>query len=149
MCYAQSVDAAHMTSGTGGDEHIARRQRLRWSIQIKQMFLSLEHDTVLRFLVDFDLGVIGTHMTLCARGRQTGDVNRTRVPRMAGRAVANRAVGVRPPDAVALLTTAYDRGAALHLHKRMWWSPSSAGLIGFRKINLFGGEALFAIHGSP
>src|ERR1051326_4528451 len=126
-----------MTSGTGGNEHIARRQRLRWSIKIKQMLLSLEHDTVLRFLVDFDLRVIGTHMTLCARGRQTGDVNRTRVPRVAGCAVANCAVGVRPADAVALLTTAHDRGATLHLHKRMWRPPSSAGLIGFRKIDLF------------
>src|ERR1043166_1061946 len=138
-----------MTSGTGGNEHIARRQRLRWSIQIKQMPLSLEHDTVLRFLVDFDLGMIGTHMTLCACGRQPRDVNRTGVPRVAGCAVADGAVGVRPPHAMALLTAAHDRGSALHLHKRMWRSTGSTGLIGFRKTDLFRGEAFFAVHGSP
>ena len=55
MSDAQAVDAAHMTSGAGGDEHIAGRQTLGRSIEIQQVLLGLEHDSVFGFFIDFNL----------------------------------------------------------------------------------------------
>ena len=31
----ESVDAAHLACRTGGDEHVARRQGLRWSVEVE------------------------------------------------------------------------------------------------------------------
>ena len=71
-------------------------------VEVQQIFLRCEHDAVLRFLVDFDLRMVGPHVALAAGGGQPGDARRKGVPRVAGGAGADGAVGVGLADAVAL-----------------------------------------------
>ena len=56
-------------------------------------------DAVLRFFVDFLLRMIGTEMALAAVLRLPGPAGREIVPRVAGRAGAERAVEIQPADA--------------------------------------------------
>ena len=51
----EAVDAAHVARRTGRHEHVASRKRARIGVELQQIALSREHDTVLRFVVDLDL----------------------------------------------------------------------------------------------
>ena len=146
---AHAIDAAHVTSRAGGHEHVARGEGFWRRIEIEQVLLRLKHYAMLRFLVDFDLRMVGTHVALRAGAGQAGNANRTGVARMAGRAVANCAVGVWFAHAVALLAAAGHRRCALRLHKGMWRAPSASRLVGFRKIHLLRRKSLLAVNRGP
>jgi hypothetical protein len=49
------VQAAHVAGRAGRHEHVARRQRLGRRVQLEQLLLRMEHDAVLRFLVNLEL----------------------------------------------------------------------------------------------
>lgn len=67
------------------------------------MLLSLEHYPVLRFFVDFNLRVVGPHMTLRASGGQSSDAHGCGVPGVTKGASSNGSVVIWLSDAVALL----------------------------------------------
>src|SRR5215472_5480100 len=113
------------------------------------MLLRLEHDAVLRFFVNFDLRMVGTHVALRASGGQARDAHGSRVARVASGAIPDGSVGVGLSDAVALLASAGHGGGAFELHERMRRPARSAGLKGLRKFYLFGSEVLHAVNRSP
>ena len=147
--HTDAVDAAHVAGRTRRYEHVARGQGLGWGIEIQQMLLSLEEYAVLRFFVDFDLRVIGTHVTLGAGAGKARDADGTGVSRVTGRAIANRTVAVRFSYTVTLLAAASHRRAAFELNKGMRGTASSTGLVGFREIHLLWRESFLSVDGSP
>ena len=88
-------------------------------VQLQQLLLGVKHDAVLRLLVDLELRVVRPHVALPAGRRQPRDRHRRRVPRVAGRAGADRAVVVRLADAVALGAAARRGRRPFELHQRM------------------------------
>src|SRR5262249_23472834 len=106
--YLLAIEPAHVTGGAGGNKHFARRELLRGDAKFELPSLGREHDAVLRFVVDFELRVVGAHVTLATRGRQAGDLDGRSVPGVAGGAVADRPVRVRLADPVALGTATDD-----------------------------------------
>ena len=101
--YLQAVDAAHVTGGAGGHEHIAGTEGLGIGIELEQALLRGEHNAVLGFVVDLDLRVVGAHVALSAGGGETGESDGTGVAGVAGGAVADGAIFIGLADGVALL----------------------------------------------
>ena len=149
MGNAHTVDAAHVTGGTGRDEHVSGGEGFWWGVQIQQALLCLKHHAVLGFVVNLDLRMVRAHMTLRTSAGQAGDSDRTGVPCMASGAVADGTVAVGLADAVALVATASHRGRSLRLHKRVRWPAASSRLICFRKIHLLGTESFLTVDGCP
>src|SRR5262249_11206620 len=93
--------------------------------------------------------MIWTEMALTARRRQPRDRDRTRVPRMTRRARADRAVGVRLADAVAVCAAARHRRWSLELYERMRRPSCVAGLKALGEVDLLSFESFGAEHGGP
>src|SRR3954454_17889184 len=66
---ANAVDSVHMASGARGNKHVTCCQLLRFNFQGQHMLLCLEHNAVLGFLIDFDLRMVGAHVTLSTSAR--------------------------------------------------------------------------------
>ena len=115
VCNLKAIDAAHVARGTGWHKHVSRRKCSRIGIEVEQISLRSEHHTVLRFVVDLDLRVIGTHMALAACGRKTRKSHRTRVAGMALSTSADRSIVIGLADGMALL--AARRGGRVSLRK--------------------------------
>src|SRR5262249_60285742 len=106
--------------------HFALSELLRGDAKFDLPSLGREHDAVLRFVVDFELRVVGAHVTLATRGRQAGDLDGRSVPGVTGGAVADRPVRVRLADPVAL-GKATDAGRlALQGHHSIPGAPARA-----------------------
>ena len=71
----EAIDTAHVTRCAGGHEHIPCRKRAWVGIKLQQVALSREHDTVLRFVVNLNLGVVWPHVALTARTGQSRKLN--------------------------------------------------------------------------
>src|SRR5215469_14028660 len=106
------------------------------------MSLGLKQHSVARFLIDFNLGMIRTHVTLRTGAWEPCDSNRTGVPCVTDSAVSDRAVSIRLAYAMALLTTTGLRRRSFQLSQRVGGATGTSRLIGLRKIHLFGGEPL-------
>src|SRR5215831_15326792 len=86
--------------------------------------------------------MVWPHVALATRARQTRDGHRTRVPRMARRAIADAPVVLRLADRMALRTTAADRQAAgRREHRQLHGVPCAA--------HEFGGHRASAAHVWP
>src|SRR5579859_1591452 len=144
-----AIDAAHVAGGAGGHEHVAGGQSFGWGIEIQQIFLGLEDNTVLGLFIDLDLRVVGPHVALGASAGQAGDADGAGVTGVAVGAVADGAIGVGPANAVTLLAAAGHGRSALERDERMRRTAGASWLIGFGKIHLLGGESFFAIDGGP
>ena len=70
VCNLKAVDAAHVARGASGHKHVASRKCARIGVQFQQIALGGEHNPVLRFVVNLDLRVIGTHVALPTRAWQ-------------------------------------------------------------------------------
>jgi hypothetical protein len=55
VCNLEAVDATHVAGRAGRHKHISRSKRAWVGIKLKQIALSGEHDTMLGFVVNFDL----------------------------------------------------------------------------------------------
>src|SRR5215470_6076590 len=104
------------------------------------MSLGLKQHSVARFLIDFNLGMIRTHVTLCTRAG---------VPCVTDGTVSDRAVSVRPSHTMALLTPTGFRRRSFQLRQWISGATGTSRLIGLRKIHLLGGEPLLAMDRSP
>src|SRR5579872_204686 len=93
--------------------------------------------------------MIGAHVTLRTRSGEPRERDRARMARMAGRAGADRAIGIRFSDAVTLFAAADHRRSAFERHKRMWRPLRISGLIRFREGDLFGTETFLAVNRRP
>src|SRR4051812_5128879 len=71
------------------------------------------------------------------------------MPGVTRRARADCAVGIGPPDGVALLASAGHRRSPLKLYEGMRRSSRASGLISLGKIHLLGREPFFTIDRSP
>src|SRR5215472_7300295 len=113
------------------------------------MSLGLKQHSVARLLIDFNLGMIRTHVTLCTGAWEPRDSHRTGMPCVTDSAVSDRAVSVRPSHAMARLTSTGFRRCSFQLSQRIRGATGTSRLIGLRKIHLVGGEPLLAVDRSP
>ena len=118
-------------------------------VQLEVALLGREHDAVLRFVVDLELRVVGAHVALAAGRRQAGDLDGRGVPRVAGGAGADRAVGVRLADAVALDAAADDGRRAFQGDQRIRRPLAGAGMELLREVDLLGRQPLLAVDRRP
>jgi hypothetical protein len=88
---AQAVEAAHVSGGAGGNEHVACVRFFGWGVEVQQVLLRLKEHTVPGLLIDLDLRMIWSHVALCASAGQPGDPNGTDVAGM------TRKVPIVPP----------------------------------------------------
>ena len=146
---AAAVDAAHVAGGAGGHKHVARGQMVRRRGQVQQVALRGEHHAMLRFGVNFQLRMVRAKMALAAGAGQAREFHRRRVPRVAGRAIADGAVFVWFADTVATVTAALGGRAAFEPGQRMRRTLHAAGLVLFGKGDLFRREIRVAGHRRP
>src|SRR5579864_938378 len=105
------------------------------------MLLRLKHHDVPGLFVNLNLRVVGSHVTLRASARQTGDPDGAGVPRVAAGAGPNRAVSIRFSHAMALFAATGHSGSTFQLHKWVRRPAGASGLIHFRKSYLLGRKA--------
>src|SRR6185437_1613393 len=144
-----TVDAAHMACGARWHKHVASGEGFRRRIQVQQTLLRLEHDPVLRLLIDLYLRVIRPHVALRTGARKPGNAHGSRVSCVTRGATANRAVGVGPSNAVALFASAGHGRTTLELDKRVRRPARASRLIRLRKLYLFRTQSLLAVDRSP
>src|SRR5215472_4525995 len=99
--------------------------------------------------VDFDLGMVGAHMTLTASARETRDGYGARVARVTSGAISNRSVILGFTNGVTLRATAANCRRALQLSKGIGRPLDVARVIFFGEIGLFWREAFFAKNSGP
>src|SRR5215469_13329878 len=146
----QSVEPTHVTRCAGRNEHVPGRELTGRSFKVQQMFLRLKHHSMFGFFINFNLGMIWSHVALGASRGQTRELYRCRVARVARSASANRAIVVWSSDAVTLFTATDHCRAALERGERMRRASLHASrLISFGKRDLLRLESLFPIHRSP
>src|SRR5262249_9166070 len=100
-------------------------------------------------VVDFELRVVGAHVTLAARRRQPGDLDGRGVARVTGGTIADRPVRVWLADSVALGTTADDSRLAFQGNQRIRGALSRSGMVLLREGNLLGRKTLLAVDRCP
>ena len=111
--------------------------------------LSGEKDSMSGLFVDFDLGMVGAHMTLTAGARESRDGHGTRVASVTSGAISNRAVILGLTNGVTLRATAANSRRSLQLSKSIGGPLDVARVIFFRKISLFLCETLFTENRGP
>src|SRR5215470_12274741 len=99
--------------------------------------------------VDFDLGMVRSHMTLTASAREPRDSYGARVTRMTSSAISNRAVILRFTYGVTLRATAANSGRALQLSECVSRPLDVARMIALSEIGLFRRETFFTKDGGP
>jgi len=144
-----SIDAAHVTGGAGGNPHVMGGELLRRFSQIQKHRLGIEQNSVLGFLIDFDLGVIGTHVTLAAGTGLASHCDGAGVPRVTSRAGADGAIGIRFADRVALLAAAGHGGSPFERCERMRRALGVSRMVLLSESDLVGREPSFPINGGP
>src|SRR5215469_3842777 len=138
-----AVNAGHVARGAGRNKHIASGQGARIGRQIEAFLLSGKQDSVPGLLVDFDLGMVGTHVTLAASARETRHGYRARVARVTRGAISNGSVILRFTNGVTLRATAANSRRALQLCKSISGPLHITRVIFLREISLFRRKTFF------
>ena len=116
---------------------------------MEPLLLGVEQHAVFRLVIDLDLRMVGPHVTLAARLRRPRQRDRRRMPRMAGGAGADRAVGIRPADVVTLHAALRDRRRALALGQCVGDAIHRAGVKLLRRGDLLRREVAGPAHRRP
>ena len=118
-------------------------------MEIELLFLSMKKHPMFRLVVDFQLRMIRTHLTLAAGFGLPGQGDRRRVTRMAMRTTADGTVRVGSPDIVTTGTSFPDGCRAFEQGKRVFGPINSAFVILLTECNLLVGEVPRSGDGSP
>ena len=107
-------------------------------------FLSIEQCPVLRFVIDFNLGMVGSHMTLTTRSRLSCQSHRSQVSGMTLCAGADRSIHIGSANRMTADTPFGRCSFLFQTGKGIGRSVHRSLMKGLREFNLFRSKRLFA-----